>query len=130
MIPCTVALLFLSAYTSCITLILSSYIIFVSARVRSTTGGYFFSLSTIGGGGTPCPSHNTSTGPMSFLGGTPVLMGVPHSGGTPPARSEWDTSPARDGVPPPPPPLIGYAWTVYAACGTPLADCLVHPART
>ena len=67
------------------------------AHVRSTTGGYIFSLfvSPDWGGtpstsqnistgpmsflwGTPCPSHNTSTGPMSFPGGTPVP-----GGGTP-----------------------------------------------
>ena len=41
----------------------------VTARVRSTTGGYVFSLSTTRGrGSAPSPSDNTFTGPMSFLG--------------------------------------------------------------
>ena len=46
----------------------------------------------------------------------------------PPARSGWGTPwPGQDGIPPardgvPPPPLrIDYAWTGYAARGTPLA---------
>ena len=72
-------------------------------RPRSMTGGYVFKgvcLLTQGGGGTPSPSpsHNTSTGPMSFLGyssdwsqvrmGVPQWLvpgqerGVPHDGGT------------------------------------------------
>ena len=34
------------------------------------TGGYVFTLSTTRGG-TPSPSHNTSTGPVSFPGCTP-----------------------------------------------------------
>ena len=64
---------------------------FFTARVRSTTGGYVFIggslLTGEEGGGTPSPSHNTSTGPMSFLGGYPSdwsqvpsqgQVGVPH----------------------------------------------------
>ena len=46
-----------------------------TARVRSTPGRYCFHrcLSVYTWGRvTPSPSHNTSTGPMSFLGGTPV----------------------------------------------------------
>ena len=50
--------------------------------VRGTTGGYVFTgmcvvIKVWGGGGgggggvTPSPSHNTSTGPMPFLGGVP-----------------------------------------------------------
>ena len=48
-------------------------------------------------GGTPSPSHNTSIGPMSFLGGYPsqVRMGNPPpqlgQGLGTPARSGWDT---------------------------------------
>ena len=71
-----------------------------ATRVRSTTGGYVFSLFTSGrgvhhlhpiilplahvlSGGTPSASHNTSTGPMSFLGGTPVTGHRSLSWGTP-----------------------------------------------
>ena len=40
-----------------------------TACIRSTTGAYVFSLSTIRGGGcTLSPFHNTSTDSMSFLG--------------------------------------------------------------
>ena len=56
----------------------------ITDRVRSTTGGYIFTgvcLFTRGGGGGRLPhlhpiifpSHNTSTGPMSFPGGVPHL---------------------------------------------------------
>ena len=83
-----------------------------TARVRSTTGRYCFrrclSVHTGGGGFTPSPSHNTSPGPMSFSGGTPVTGprflygGVPHSqmGGTPSQR--WGTPPPGQagGTPP------------------------------
>ena len=90
-----------------------------TARARSTMRGYVFSLSTDGGGPgggfTPSPSHNTSTGPMSFLGGTPVTgpfrEGYPMTG-YPLARSGWG---------PPALPGTGYAWTGYAAGGTHLA---------
>ena len=85
-----------------------------------------------GGRCTPSPSHNTSTGPMSFLGGTPVtgprslLRGYP---------SDWFQVPSQGvsqswlgvphdgqvsmGIPQPglgytPPPRIGYTWTGYA----------------
>ena len=44
--------------------------------------GNGFTLSTIGGGGgTPSPSHNTSTGPMSFLGVPSDWFQVPSLGG-------------------------------------------------
>ena len=66
-------------------------------------------------GGTPSPSHNTSTGLMSFLGGTPVPdRGYPSArlGGTPSWGIPWPGQVsdrvypkmgyplARDGVPP------------------------------
>ena len=79
----------------------------------------YLSLHTMGGGGfTPSPSHNTSTGPMSFPGGYPQsqmgvpqsqtgrevphdgVLSLPRSGGVPPwpgqdglllARLEWGT---------------------------------------
>ena len=71
----------------------------VTARVRSTKGG-LLSVSPPSCKGYPSPTHNTSTDPMSFLGGTPVtgprslLMGIPVQGGgtlSPPARSRWVT---------------------------------------
>ena len=72
----------------------------ITARVRSTTGGYIFSLSvhTLGGGGTPSPAHKTSTGPMSFLGGTPSPCPMFFLGGW--GGVAW-------GAPPPPPPQPG-----------------------
>ena len=85
-------------------------------------------------GGTPSPSHNTSTGPMSFPGDTPVTGPRSLPGGTPGwvppsqvrmgypplARSGCGTpQPGKDGVPPP--TKTGYAWTGYAAGGKPLA---------
>ena len=102
--------------------------------------GTFFTgvcLPTPGGGGfTPSPSHNTSTSPMSFPGGTLVagprsLPGGYPVLGYPLARSEcgtlsqdWGTSP-----PPSPPGQNSRASTYYAAGGMPLAftreDCLV-----
>ena len=57
------------------------------------------------------PIINTSTGPMFFLGGTPVTG--PRSGWGVPRVSPvlgWGT-----------PPRIGYAWTGYAAGGMSLA---------
>ena len=72
-------------------------------RVRSTMGGYVFSLSTPKGYPSPSPSHNTSTGSMSFLGvGYPSDWSQVRIGGTP-----WWGNPcqgctplARDGVHP------------------------------
>ena len=87
---------------------------------------YFYTLSTTDGGGgggggvTPSPSHNTSTGLMSFLG-TPVIgpgslpRGYPSlgSGGGGVPQSQAEDTPVlggTDGVPPcqdwgtPPPP--------------------------
>ena len=68
--------------------------------------------------GTPSPFHNTSTGPMAFLGGTLVLAGgggeeLPHHPGVPPlAKSGWGTPwPGQDGQT----PLAKSRW------GTPLA---------
>ena len=56
----------------------------------------------LGGGVTPSPSLNTSTGPMSFLGGYLSdwfqVLGVPQSQmGVPPARD--GVPPSRDGIP-------------------------------
>ena len=67
-----------------------------TARVRSTKGGYVFigvtlSVHTGGGGFTPSPSHNTSTGPMSTPRGYP------------------SPSQVRMGYP----PRTGYAWTGF-----------------
>ena len=67
-----------------------------------------------GGGATPVPGGGIPK---------PGQDGVPH-----PARIGWGTPgqvrmgypPGQDRVPPPP-PGIGYAWTDYAAGGTPLA---------
>ena len=43
---------------------------FITARLRSTTGGYIFTLSVHHweGRGYQSPSHKTSTGHMSFMG--------------------------------------------------------------
>ena len=59
-----------------------------------------------GGRGYPAPSHNTSTGPMSFLRGGPQSQ----AGGTPdPARRGWGTpGHNRMGY-----HVTGYAWTCY-----------------
>ena len=97
---------------------------------------------TQGEGGTPSPSHNTSTGAMSFPGSTQSLVGVPqsHMGkGTPgwqlspPSHQDWGTStqPERDGIGiPSPQPGLGYApppfsRTGYAAGSMPQEDCLL-----
>ena len=101
-------------------------------------------------GGTPYiyPSHNTSTGPMSFLGGTPVTGGVPliqdwmrypYPGldGVPLSRTGWDTPvldwmeypcPGLDGVQPltrtewgTHPCQDSIAFTCYMAGGMPFA---------
>ena len=69
-------------------------------------GSYIFSLSTTWRGGrecTPSPSHNTSTGPMSFLGVTDFhpmlpLVPCPFWGGVPQAQAGGYSSP-RWGVP-------------------------------
>ena len=89
------------------------------------------STSPMSFGGGSTPSHNTSTGPMSFLsplggGGCPSdwsrvpSLGVPQSQmGVLPARSGWGTIVEVF-------PVVsifhsaGYAWTGYAAGGTPL----------
>ena len=103
-------------------------------------------LSTPGGGGgglTPSPSHNTSTGPMSFLGegypsdcsqfpsgggggGTQSQVGVPQfQVGIPRSQARGTPPPSQDcGTPlsPPPPPeteqqreyLVRGGW--YASC--------------
>ena len=91
-------------------------------------GGYVFTGVCLFIWGYPIPSHNTSTGSMSFPGGTPVTgprslprgypvqdgrypsprEGVPQScaGGTqdgvPLVRPGWGTPPGQDGVPPQP----------------------------
>ena len=84
-----------------------------------------FSQVSVCSGGYPIPSHNTSTGPMSFLGGIPVTgsrplprgypsprQGVPHDG-VPPNQVRVGHPPTRDGVPPQPgqdgvPPRAGW----------------------
>ena len=120
--------------------LLTVFRVLITARVRSTTEGYVFTgvspvcphcrgweggglphlhpiillpccMPFLGGGvGTPSPSHNTSTGPMPFLGGTPVpgrgrvpqsCSGVPTMG-YPSVRSGWGTP--WLGQPPLPPP--------------------------
>ena len=55
-------------------------------------------------GGTPFPSHNTSTGPMSFLGGTPVTSPRSLPWGVPQSQMGVYTSPrwTRGGVYPSP----------------------------
>ena len=64
-------------------------------------------LSTWGGGVTTSLSHNTFTGPMSFLGIPQSQVGVPQDwvpprqDGVPPARLGWGIPwPGHDGVPP------------------------------
>ena len=68
------------------------------------------------GGVTPSPSHNTSTGPMSFLGGTPMTgpRSLTGRGSTRIlARTEWHQ----------PPPQPGEDWEPPGqVCDTPL-DC-------
>ena len=64
-----------------------------------------------GGGVTPSPSHNTSTGPMSFIGGTPVTGSRSLLGGTPWPGQDGvppPTQPGQDGVPPPSQDRMGY----------------------
>ena len=65
-----------------------------------------------GGGGTPSPSHNTSTGPMSFLGGTPVTGTRSLLGGIP---QSWPGAypTARTGVPPSQVRMVGYPSMEY-----------------
>ena len=125
-----------------------------TARVRSTMGGYVFSLSTNQGGGgglphlhpiilplVPCPfwRGTPATGPRPFPGGTPVLgrMGYPPGQvrmGYHPAKTGWDT-PSQDGVPPArmryPLPrdrlcLDRLCRRRYVSCGFPQEDCLVQ----
>ena len=104
--------------------------VLVTARVRSTTGDYVFPGVSLSTQGALSPSHNTSTGPMSFLAGTPVpagggggtqyrvppsqvrmgrgtlYWGPPHQGmGYPPTRDGvhsqgWDTPQPGMGYPP------------------------------
>ena len=73
------------------------------SHYRTFTAAYevrrevMFSVCSNLGGGTPSPSHNTSTGPMSFLGSTPVTGPRSQTGGT------WDRVPpwpGQDGIPP------------------------------
>ena len=66
-------------------------IFIATARVRSTTGGYVFSLFTPGRGGIPSPSHNTSTGPSPGWGGYTSSRGVPQF---------WPGRDSQDGVTP------------------------------
>ena len=86
-------------------------------RVRSTRREVMFAVcSHLGGGGgtpSPSPSLNTSTGPISFLGGGGFLSdwsgqdrGVPHNG-VPPVRSGWGVPWPGMGYPCPPSPGIG-----------------------
>ena len=75
-----------------------------TARIRRLTEGNVFTNYVHHRGGGLSPSHNTSTGPVSFPGGTPVtgprsLLGctsVP-GGGTPGRVIPWDTPLARTG---------------------------------
>ena len=78
-------------------------ILIFAARIRRM-GKVIFSvcLSVHTRRGAPSPSYDTSTGPMSFKGGTPVTgpsslpRGYPTPGGGYPS---W-VPPSRDGVPP------------------------------
>ena len=82
----------------------------------------YLSVHTRGGGGrvSPSPSHNTSTGPMSFPGGYPTDWSsqVPSGGAYPSPRSLLGYPVPRDGVPPStrdgvsPAPRIGQQRTV------------------
>ena len=97
----------------------------------------------MGGRGTPSPSHNISTGPMSFLGGNPVTSprsgcGVPPSWGTlsPSSRLGWGGTPWWES-PPPPPPGMGYPpppppppdRTADGVLDTPRSVCLLRSRR-
>ena len=68
----------------------------ITARVRSMMGRYcFHRCLTL----TPSPSHNTSTGPMSFLGVPQWLVPGPFPGGTPARSRSRGTYPMSwDGV--------------------------------
>ena len=86
----------------------------VIARVRNTTGGYIFSTLFVREGvshlhpiippfhnpcplwGTPSPSRNTSTGPMSFPGATPVAGPRSLPGGYPSHRWRVPQSQMRE----------------------------------
>ena len=69
----------------------------ITTCIQSMMGGYIFSLFVQGG--TPSPSYNTSTGPMSFLGRTPVTGPWSFQRGCTPV-------PGRGC----PRPRLGYAW--------------------
>ena len=102
-------------------------------------------------GGTPSPSHNASTGPMSFLGYPSDWSKVPSGGGatpvqlggypSPPSQVRMPNPLARTGVPPPgqvrmryplplPPPryrlCLDRLWHErYTSCGFAQEACLV-----
>ena len=88
------------------------YFLSNTACVRSLTGRYCFHrcLSVHTRRGTPSPSHNTSTGPMSFLWGTPVIGPRSLPRGYP---SDWSRVPSW-GVPS---PRWGYPRTGYPQPG-------------
>ena len=81
--------------------------------------------------GTPSPSHNTSTGPMSFLGVNPVTspsspLGVPQSQAGRCPSSRWGTHPRCGGTQVP----GGCASPVRTELGYPLAKTgLGYPPR-
>ena len=94
----------------------------------------FYRCLSVNMGGTSSPFLNTSTGLMSFLGGTPVTgprslpRGVPKSqtgqvpdGGHP----KMGYPPARDGYPQDRICLDRLCSGWYASCGFPQEDCLV-----
>ena len=112
-----------------------------TARIWRMMEGNVFSLFTLGGGiphlhpiiwplvpcpllgGTPCPSYNTSTGPMPFLGVSQSLVpgpcwGIPqaqvgqYSRGYPLARTGWGNSPPPSRTEWGRPKQVGY-WIKY-----------------
>ena len=88
----------------------------ITIRVRSTTGGYIFSLFIYSHpGGTQSPPHDSSTGPTSFLWGTPVTRARSLPGGIP-VPGGWYLSPRWRN----PSPRWGYP--KMSGWGTPLSQ--------
>ena len=100
-----------SAQTCCVTrfpVLWSIHIsFFFTARVRSTTGGYVFTLSTIWGGGGYLPSQVWIGGVATFWVGGPTFPGGwgTYLGRYPPTRigtpHQGRYPPTRVGIPPP-----------------------------
>ena len=110
---------------------------FITDCIRRMDENYAFAGICLLTGGTQSASHNTSTGPMPFLGGYPWSgenggtptrsgWGIPLArtgmGYPPPARSIWGIpSQVRSGWSTPPQLRQDKPWSVYVAVSTPLS---------